>query len=326
MIASMEAPSQSDVDAIVAELNAPLGVLPDKAIQAARLHREAVIPRLIGLIEDAIGAWEAGRNPAKNGHFFAFFLLAEFRAADALPVILKAISLPGEGPFELFGDAIHEALPGTLAALCGERDFELVAALIDDQALNRYVRWSAARALVAMVAAGTRTRDESVQRLRQSLRCAIDREDIDITAALVDALTDLYPEEAYEEIKEAYDKCVVESMVICLADVDQALQCARGEWLEQLGTRTRLITDTVAELRHWAAFSEPRTRKGKHHPSPAPVPSLPAAAVIPARPLRSESGAPATQPTRRATGRVGRNEPCPCGSGKKFKKCCGARL
>ncbi len=21
--------------------------------------------------------------------------------------------------------------------------------------------------------------------------------------------------------------------------------------------------------------------------------------------------------------RIGRNEPCPCGSGKKFKKCCG---
>jgi uncharacterized protein YecA (UPF0149 family) len=22
--------------------------------------------------------------------------------------------------------------------------------------------------------------------------------------------------------------------------------------------------------------------------------------------------------------KVGRNEPCPCGSGKKYKKCCGA--
>jgi uncharacterized protein YecA (UPF0149 family) len=22
---------------------------------------------------------------------------------------------------------------------------------------------------------------------------------------------------------------------------------------------------------------------------------------------------------------VGRNDPCPCGSGRKFKKCCGAR-
>ena len=25
----------------------------------------------------------------------------------------------------------------------------------------------------------------------------------------------------------------------------------------------------------------------------------------------------------RAPAKVGRNEPCPCGSGKKFKKCCG---
>jgi len=23
-------------------------------------------------------------------------------------------------------------------------------------------------------------------------------------------------------------------------------------------------------------------------------------------------------------GKTGRNQPCPCGSGKKFKKCCGA--
>ena len=28
---------------------------------------------------------------------------------------------------------------------------------------------------------------------------------------------------------------------------------------------------------------------------------------------------------RRATPRIGRNDPCPCGSGKKFKKCCGSQ-
>jgi SEC-C motif-containing protein len=28
-------------------------------------------------------------------------------------------------------------------------------------------------------------------------------------------------------------------------------------------------------------------------------------------------------PYRREAPRIGRNEPCPCGSGKKFKKCCG---
>ena len=29
-----------------------------------------------------------------------------------------------------------------------------------------------------------------------------------------------------------------------------------------------------------------------------------------------------TQPIVRQTPKVGRNDPCPCGSGKKFKKCC----
>ncbi|MGF1643307.1 MAG: UPF0149 family protein [Thiotrichales bacterium] len=42
-------------------------------------------------------------------------------------------------------------------------------------------------------------------------------------------------------------------------------------------------------------------------------------------PMRAEvvSAAVAT-PFRRAEVKTGRNDPCPCGSGKKFKKCCGA--
>jgi SEC-C motif-containing protein len=30
------------------------------------------------------------------------------------------------------------------------------------------------------------------------------------------------------------------------------------------------------------------------------------------------------EPQRREAPKVGRNDPCPCGSGKKYKKCCGA--
>lgn len=42
---------------------------------------------------------------------------------------------------------------------------------------------------------------------------------------------------------------------------------------------------------------------------------------IRASPRRLPAGTPAAVPAAR---QVGRNEPCPCGSGKKFKKCCGA--
>jgi len=39
----------------------------------------------------------------------------------------------------------------------------------------------------------------------------------------------------------------------------------------------------------------------------------------------SQGGANAAVKTvKRVAAKVGRNQPCPCGSGKKFKKCCGA--
>ena len=38
----------------------------------------------------------------------------------------------------------------------------------------------------------------------------------------------------------------------------------------------------------------------------------------------SEEGADAArQPVTREGAKVGRNQPCPCGSGKKYKRCCG---
>ena len=45
---------------------------------------------------------------------------------------------------------------------------------------------------------------------------------------------------------------------------------------------------------------------------------------MPPLPPEAMGGAGARPQTYRREGRkVGRNEPCPCGSGKKFKKCCG---
>lgn len=46
------------------------------------------------------------------------------------------------------------------------------------------------------------------------------------------------------------------------------------------------------------------------------VQRIPAAAKVPERPVKQE--------TVRKQPAVGRNDPCPCGSGKKYKKCCGA--
>ncbi len=41
-----------------------------------------------------------------------------------------------------------------------------------------------------------------------------------------------------------------------------------------------------------------------------------------ANPSRSRLAAPRREPDRRPAAKVGRNDPCPCGSGKKYKRCC----
>lgn len=37
----------------------------------------------------------------------------------------------------------------------------------------------------------------------------------------------------------------------------------------------------------------------------------------------ASAGTAFTPEPRRSTSKVGRNDPCPCGSGKKYKRCCG---
>jgi preprotein translocase subunit SecA len=42
-----------------------------------------------------------------------------------------------------------------------------------------------------------------------------------------------------------------------------------------------------------------------------------------ARQQSAGDGDSSPKPVRRSQEKVGRNAPCPCGSGKKYKKCCG---
>ena len=57
-------------------------------------------------------------------------------------------------------------------------------------------------------------------------------------------------------------------------------------------------------------------------PTPAPAPRRGPGPDEAVGPMRGSRRAPA-EPVRHDAPKVGRNDPCPCGSGKKFKKCCG---
>jgi uncharacterized protein YecA (UPF0149 family) len=68
----------------------------------------------------------------------------------------------------------------------------------------------------------------------------------------------------------------------------------------------------------------------RNKPVGHPAPTLEEAAVLQEAPAVLPENAATTayyervETYRRAELKVGRNDPCPCGSGKKLKKCCGA--
>ncbi len=61
-------------------------------------------------------------------------------------------------------------------------------------------------------------------------------------------------------------------------------------------------------------------------PKPPKAPATPSQAAKSPTPQARQSAPQQAPPARAGAGsvKVGRNDPCPCGSGQKFKRCCGA--
>ena len=216
----------ADLDKILLDLDTAGRELPVEAIREARRHRDAMVPKLIDVLQEASAKARSGEKREGQAPFFALFLLTEFQAKEALPAILEAVSLPGELPFDLFGDAITSVLARVLAALADDQ-FEVLDQLIRDQGLNEYVRWEGAQTYLLLVRDGRLPRLEAVQRLQQHLREAIQRDDFRIAGPLVSQLTRLAPKEAYEDIAAAYRDGLVETILVTLNDVEKNI--AEGE-------------------------------------------------------------------------------------------------
>jgi hypothetical protein len=311
------------IESIIAELDAEYtGKLPEEAIRAARENRDEIIPRLIDSIRQASQTFLDEGDTQSNGHFFALYLLAEFRAKEALPAIVEAISLPDDGPYTLFGDAITESLPAILAALAVDSR-KVVEDLIVGREINEYVRSAAARTYLYWVRDAVMTRDEAVERLRGHLRAAIAGNDAEFTGWLVNSLADYGAPESMEEIQEAYRRDLVDCFLIDLNDVNDCMARGEAEFqrnLERCGDTG--VTDLIEVLSRWHFFSgETVDSFSPNGGLPLPNGFDPFPTAKPGDEYDEPRGP--LEPLRNAAPKVGRNDPCPCGSGKKFKKCCG---
>jgi len=294
---------------ILKELEPYTGRFPRKAMHAAIEQREAITPELLRVVE------AVAENPvdfAKRADYmllvFAIFLLAQFREKRAYPLIVKMFSAPGETPFDLAGDTVTEGLSQILGSVY-DGDPAPLQSLIESEDVNEYVRNAAIDAFLVLEHSGQMTRGEVVDYFQRLLGGKLKRTHSHAWNGLVSAVADMPAPELLEDVRRAYEDGLVDPGFADLAGIERDLRT------RPQGRRERhyVITDAIAEMEWWASFDPEEQR-------PAKLPKPLAPPVLPAPPPPTNYVAP--QPFVREP-KVGRNDPCPCGSNKKYKKCCG---
>jgi len=297
-----------DLKEILSHLERNEGFFPRAAVQEAIDHRVEIVPALLGILEEVARDLDPFVGRGCFIHIYAMYLLAQFRETRAYPLLVQIFSTPGELPMDLAGDVVTEDL-GRILASVSDGDVGGMTALVENEQANEYVRSAAMDGLLTLVACGKRSRDEVMAYFR-SLFQKFDRRIGHAWDGLVSACADLCPEEIVEEIRQAYEDGLVDPGYISWKNIERALALGKEAAVESLKDHRQMITDVAEALGWWACFDEDALRTGLRKPPPS-LPRLPQLNLWPPEPIR------------RAQPKVGRNDPCPCGSGKKFKKCCG---
>ncbi|MFO0818377.1 MAG: DUF1186 domain-containing protein [Pirellulales bacterium] len=298
-----------------------------RATDEVRQHREIVVPRLIQEFRDKLRA--ASEPDAEIGHLpiMALLIFSELDTREALPAILAAISLPEKTLEAAFSDSLSDYLPSILAQFLGDQPDELEA-LTANTNLSDEVRAAAIASFIHLVRDERVTRDDFVWRLDKLLRLVIAECNSYLVSLSVFQLSQFAAVECRDLVESAFEDELVDEAFFDRKSILSGLE--GGDKRVQLTlskcppTRIARVDD---ELR-----SEPPKRENTDNVVEvirstlammmAPEPSTPRAT---SRPTGFEQPIAPKTTTVRLTSpeRVGRNDPCPCGSGKKFKKCCG---
>jgi preprotein translocase subunit SecA len=102
-----------------------------------------------------------------------------------------------------------------------------------------------------------------------------------------------------------------------------APQSADPQRLELASTARDLLAGRISEIEIGPALVPPQGTPGPAPDAPVRRGKKKARRHQEPRQSRREASPARPAPPVPRFGKVGRNDPCPCGSGKKYKRCCG---
>lgn len=289
-----------------------------QALQAAGPQKESLTEDVLSCLRTSLEALKGGVRTTTFSPVFLLYLTAAWREVRAYPLLIEMLQLPEEDMDWMLGDVVTEDSSIILADTY-PGDAGSLHSLISDQKVYGFARGAGIRTLAVLTHRGVYSREKLVQDFT-ALGAALDpeSESDQITAvALVDALLDLRLWELRGLALRLYDRELVGESFIGLDEIEKELAPAHA-FEPPASSLTATITDAWKAVEHWHFFSplkpeslrrlpmalrpDPSPERIVHHPESPSSPPQPY--IAPVKP--------------------GRNDPCSCGSGKKYKKCCGA--
>jgi hypothetical protein len=297
-------------EALIAALSAPQTGVPHALLQQALEQRAAVTEPLL----QALTAWtdktEQAGSQWDDGDWlsdFALYLLAQFREPRAFPLYLRLCRLPEDQNDLWLGDVLTHDMPAFLASTCAGNVVALQDLMLDP-GVYEWSRWAATSALVTLAVQG----EMPVERLVDWLLQVADTQQRGIGnifwSMAASAQYDLAEPALMPMLERAYAEDLVDVSMVGLPDLRRRLQLDPARRSDQARQQNDYLRDAGRAM-HWLIEARNRPADPSNEGDDG---------------AEDDDGheAFAPEPYVRATPKIGRNEPCHCGSGKKYKKCC----
>ncbi len=281
---------------------------PLAAMQCALDAKEDMLPAFIGELERAAHThWED--LPYAGSYAIMFEILGEWADSRSFIPLARFLRLDEETLEVLLGDSTTESADRVMAAVAGD-DLTPVFDIILDAEADLFVRSTMITALlrIAIERPGQRT---AVDKFMEEFRAKVEPDaEPHLACSWAEAVAVLglshLDAEARAAINEFTDRFPPYTIGEFECDLKDSEKDPSGFWFLHEHLRPTAI-DAVREVSQWHCYSEEYFQRMEQEEADAPYDPLPwQDPDIAFNPYRD----------------VGRNDHCPCGSGKKFKKCC----
>ena len=273
--------------------------LPREALQWSLDNWDVASPRLISKLR-AYAQGTAGPDPSLDALFYILHLCGEKHDHRAYTPLCEIIATDDTLP-EWLGDGVFETLPGILINIC-DGDVEPLQRAIESEPGDEFARGAALSALAYLVRAKHALTDDEMRaylvKLANEMR---PRDERYIWSSWAFAVAQLGYETLRAEVARVFAKGWIDKEEAELEDFYALLQLSHRD-------PDGLAAFHEADIRPFGETIETLTEWELN--------------AVDFDPEDEPEGGDGEQPFVNARRDVGRNDPCPCGSGKKFKKCC----